>query len=384
MSSFTESGLVKKLSELNPSQQSIQTLSLWLIHHRKHHSIIVKTWLKELHRVSSSKKLTFMYLANDVIQNSKKKGPEFGKEYENVLLKAFKLIAGSGPEEKTIHSLNRILNIWGERGVYDEPKIKEYSAALNQREKSPAAAATATAATPSKKNGEEKREKRKQEGGDSNGHGHKKKSKSSSSSSSSSATANSGSSAAPVEKKPVKSEVTIEVNGKVETHVTLSPHQPDGDPPEPEELIRVIQELENSASSDAAVRERIANLPPEVSELSALAKLEDKEAAMRLAVKVNDAIKILNDYNARLASEMDDRKKLTTMLKDFQREQQELLAQAEQRLEEYTSKLSKIKEVQREVRNHMNNLPDLTALPDVTGGLAPLPSAGDLFNIHHH
>lgn len=374
MSSFTESGLVKKLSELNPSQQSIQTLSLWLIHHRKHHSIIVKTWLKELQRVSSSKKLTFMYLANDVIQNSKKKGPEFGKEYENVLPKAFKLIAQSGPEEKTIHSLNRILNIWGERGVYDEAKIKEYSAALNQREKSPAAAAA-----PAKKNGEEKREKRKPEV-ESNDHGQKKKSKSSSSS----AAAAANSSTTPTEKKPAKSEVTIEVNGKVETHVTLSPHQPDGDPPEPEELIKVIQELENSASSDAVVRERIANLPPEVSELSALAKLEDKEAAMRLAVKVNDAIKILNDYNARLASEMDDRKKLTTMLKDFQREQQELLAQAEQRLEEYQSKLSKIKEVQREVRNHMNNLPDLTALPDVTGGLAPLPSAGDLFNIHHH
>lgn len=376
MSSFTESGLVKKLSELNPSQQSIQTLSLWLIHHRKHHSIIVKTWLKELQRVSSSKKLTFMYLANDVIQNSKKKGPEFGKEYENVLPKAFKLIAQSGPEEKTIHSLNRILNIWGERGVYDEAKIKEYSAALNQREKSPA-----SAAAPAKKNGEEKREKRKPEV-ESNDHGQKKKSKSSSSSAAAAAVANS--STTPAEKKPAKSEVTIEVNGKVETHVTLSPHQPDGDPPEPEELIKVIQELENSASSDAVVRERIANLPPEVSELSALAKLEDKEAAMRLAVKVNDAIKILNDYNARLASEMDDRKKLTTMLKDFQREQQELLAQAEQRLEEYQSKLSKIKEVQREVRNHMNNLPDLTALPDVTGGLAPLPSAGDLFNIHHH
>lgn len=376
MSSFTESGLVKKLSELNPSQQSIQTLSLWLIHHRKHHSIIVKTWLKELQRVSSSKKLTFMYLANDVIQNSKKKGPEFGKEYENVLPKAFKLIAQSGPEEKTIHSLNRILNIWGERGVYDEAKIKEYSAALNQREKSPAAAAA-----PAKKNGEEKREKRKPEV-ESNDHGQKKKSKSSSSSAAAAVATNS--STTPAEKKPAKSEVTIEVNGKVETHVTLSPHQPDGDPPEPEELIKVIQELENSASSDAVVRERIANLPPEVSELSALAKLEDKEAAMRLAVKVNDAIKILNDYNARLASEMDDRKKLTTMLKDFQREQQELLAQAEQRLEEYQSKLSKIKEVQREVRNHMNNLPDLTALPDVTGGLAPLPSAGDLFNIHHH
>lgn len=42
----------------------------------------------------------------------------------------------------------------------------------------------------------------------------------------------------------------------------------------------------------------------------------------------------------------------------------------------------KVKEVQREIRSHLQNLPDLTQLPDVTGGLAPLPSAGDLFNIH--
>lgn len=347
---------MKKLLELNPSQQSIQTLSLWLIHHRKHHSIIVKTWLKELQKAPTSKKLTFMYLANDVIQNSKKKGPEFGKEFEHVLLKAFKLIAQSNPEEKTIHNLNRILKIWGERGVYEEAKIKDFSAALNQGEKSPVVTKVV----------EEKKRKAEDTKNHEASHVHKK-----------SKVSEKGND------KKIKSEI-IEVNGTVETHVTLSPHQPEGDPPEPEELIKVLQDLENSASSDAVVRERIANLPPEVSELSALAKLEDKEAAMRLAMKVNDAIKILNDYNARLATEMDDRKKLTTMLKDFQREQQELLAQAEQRLQEYQSKLSKIKEVQREVRNHMNNLPDLTSLPDVTGGLAPLPSAGDLFNIHHH
>ncbi|XP_055606706.1 regulation of nuclear pre-mRNA domain-containing protein 1B [Uranotaenia lowii] len=358
MSSFTESGLVKKLLELNPSQQSIQTLSLWLIHHRKHHSIIVKTWFKELQKAPTSKKLTFMYLANDVIQNSKKKGPEFGKEYENYLLKCFKHIAQSGPEDKTIHSLNRILNIWGERGVYEEAKIREFSGALNQRNKSPGSITPVV----------EEKKRKSEETVEPPAKSHKKP--------------KSGSNKSPSDKKAAKSEV-IEVNGKVETHVTLSPHLPEGDPPEPEELIKVIQDLENSASSDAVVRERIANLPPEVSELSALAKLEDKEAAMQLAMKVNDAIKILNDYNARLASEMDDRKKLTTMLKDFQREQQELLAQAEQRLQEYQDKLTKIKEVQKEVRNHMNNLPDLTFLPDVTGGLLPLPSAGDLFNIHH-
>lgn len=48
MSAFTEVAFLKKLAELNSSQQSIQTLSLWLIHHRKHHASIVKTWLREL------------------------------------------------------------------------------------------------------------------------------------------------------------------------------------------------------------------------------------------------------------------------------------------------------------------------------------------------
>ena len=34
-----------------------------------------------------------MYLANDVIQNSRKKGPEFSKEFLTVLLKAFEHIS---------------------------------------------------------------------------------------------------------------------------------------------------------------------------------------------------------------------------------------------------------------------------------------------------
>ncbi len=47
MSGFTESGFERKLAELNSSQQSIQGLSAWLIHHRKHYQTIVKVWYKE-------------------------------------------------------------------------------------------------------------------------------------------------------------------------------------------------------------------------------------------------------------------------------------------------------------------------------------------------
>lgn len=34
-----------------------------------------------------------MYLANDVIQNSRKKGPEFAKEFKSILPKCFELLA---------------------------------------------------------------------------------------------------------------------------------------------------------------------------------------------------------------------------------------------------------------------------------------------------
>lgn len=38
-------------------------------------------------------------------------------------------------------------------------------------------------------------------------------------------------------------------------------------------------------------------------------------------------------------------------------------------------------QVRQEVNTHVLNLPDLAQLPSVKGGLAPLPSAGDLFTV---
>jgi regulator of Ty1 transposition protein 103 len=71
-----------------------------------------------------------MYLANDVIQNSKKKGPEFGKEFGNVLRKAFENMAVPESDEKTRKSIERILQIWEERGVYEPKLIKEFRRGL--------------------------------------------------------------------------------------------------------------------------------------------------------------------------------------------------------------------------------------------------------------
>merc|ERR1712110_1210724 len=136
---------------------------------------------------------------------------------------------------------------------------------------------------------------------------------------------------------------------------------PAEDPPEPEELIKALQDLENSASSDAVVREKIARLPPEVSETSQLEKITSTEDGLKLLTQVNNASTLLNEYNERL--------------------QKDLLAQAEERLEIYRDKLDKVNTIKDDIKSHIQSLPDLTQLPDVTGGLAPLPSAGDLFTV---
>ncbi|KAK9502466.1 hypothetical protein O3M35_011242 [Rhynocoris fuscipes] len=346
MAGFTDTVLQKKLEDLNESQQSIQTLSLWLIHHRKHHQLIVRTWYKELCKASEQQRLTLMYLANDVIQNSKRKGPEYTKEFIPALKRAFKLIANSRISDKTRQKIERILQIWDERVVYERKLVDEFKRIFNKRE-----AENDEPVVDKKKAKISSREEGKKE----------QRSKV----------------AVAVERERKISEV--EVDGAKELHVTLSPHSTTGDPPEAEELIKALLELENSASVDVAVREKISKLPPEVSEVKLLSKLEDKEAALKLAERVNAALELLTDYNNRLGMEMDERRKVQQMLHDYTLSQKQLLQQAEARLEEYKEKLIKVEQVRHEVMSHLSNLPDLKQLPDVTSGLAPLPSAGDLF-----
>ncbi|KAI5717194.1 hypothetical protein M8J77_001749 [Diaphorina citri] len=255
MAGFTQSALISKLEELNASQQSIQTLSLWLIHHRKHHSTIVKTWIDEVEKADDHRKLTLMYLANDVIQNSKKKGPEYGKEFGHVLKQAFVSVGDVHCSEKTRSSLSRILNIWEERGVYDKQQIASFRTAFN------------------------------------------------------------------------------------------------------------------AALEPQTKRRKLSESNTEV-----LYDVDDRVAAENLSIQVNEAVDLLTNYNTRLVTEMEDRKRASAMLKDYIAAQRELLEQAEQRLEECQSNLEQVCKVREELQS-LAHLP----MPE-----KPLPAAGDLFKIRNH
>lgn len=138
--------------------------------------------------------------------------------------------------------------------------------------------------------------------------------------------------------------------------------------------------MENAASGDAAVRQKIASLPQEVQDVSLLEKITDKEAADHLSKTVDEACLLLAEYNGRLAAELEDRRQLARMLTEYITSQKEALSEREKKLEEYKQKLARVTQVRKELKSHIQSLPDLSLLPNVTGGLAPLPSAGDLFS----
>lgn len=342
MSSFSDSNLVKKFAELNNTQQSIQTLSLWLIHHRKHSKTIIQVWYRELERAKLSKRLTFIYLANDVIQNSKKKGPEFSKDFAHILPDAFSQ-AAKDADDKMKASLGRVINIWKERGVYDKNFIKHLKqCCMLSDAPGPTTEHSAAPSRPVK-------------------------------------LAKSDTSTKNEPKKTKKSDQEFSLRQEIEAMGAQLPANVDA-----EDLVQRLSDLENSASCDASVRERIAALPPEVSDISVLDKIEGRDSAEKLSDKVDEAALILNEYNRRLVSELEERKKVARMLRSFILSQQKQVSETEKSLEDMKAKLDRVNSVRQELLSHIKNLPDLTLLPDVTGGLAPLPSAGDLFSMGNH
>uniref|UniRef100_H3ALB6 Regulation of nuclear pre-mRNA domain containing 1B n=1 Tax=Latimeria chalumnae TaxID=7897 RepID=H3ALB6_LATCH len=325
MSTFSETALEKKLSELSNSQQSVQTLSLWLIHHRKHSNTIVNVWHKELKKAKPSRKLTFLYLANDVIQNSKRKGPEFTRDFESALVDAFSHVARQKVNQISALLLYRSFNISNNNLTHMGPYIHTIHLTVEER-------SFIEVICPEEK----------------------------------------------VTLKRTYQQIQEEEDDDYPGH--YSPRETDAGPLLTEELIKALQDLENAASGDAMVRQKIASLPQEVQDVSLLEKITDKEAAERLSKTVDEACLLLAEYNGRLAAELEDRRQLARMLTEYTHSQKEVLTEKEKKLEEYKQKLARVTQVRKELKSHIQSLPDLSLLPNVTGGLAPLPSAGDLFS----
>ncbi|XP_020261111.1 regulation of nuclear pre-mRNA domain-containing protein 1A-like [Asparagus officinalis] len=90
--------LVDKLAKLNSSQQSIETLSHWCIFHRRNAKQVVETWERQFYSSPKDQRLYFLYLANDILQNSRRKSMEFVGEFWKVIPYALRDVIDNGDE----------------------------------------------------------------------------------------------------------------------------------------------------------------------------------------------------------------------------------------------------------------------------------------------
>lgn len=151
----------KKLLNLKDTQDSITGLSKWCLNKRIAHKQIVRSWLNVLKQgelvqldvsvrlptfhlflVKIECRLTLFYLANDVIQHSKRRNYEFVDSWGTTLQKATTLVRDDKVKEK----VSRIFNIWEQREIYSEDFIADLHGllAINPAKKTPSSTSITT------------------------------------------------------------------------------------------------------------------------------------------------------------------------------------------------------------------------------------------------
>lgn len=116
-----------RLESLKDTQEGIQQVSKWCLAHRGHHKKIVSSWLNVFKRVRVEHRLVLFYLANDVIQYSKRKRYEFVESWATALQKATTMVRDAKVKNKIL----RIFGIWEQREIYNEEYLTDLSGLLN-------------------------------------------------------------------------------------------------------------------------------------------------------------------------------------------------------------------------------------------------------------
>ncbi|CAL5203847.1 unnamed protein product [Lathyrus oleraceus] len=114
---FKELILADKLSKLSRSQQCIETLSHWCIFNRSNAEQVVSTWKKQFDKSDVVHRIPLLYLANDIMQNSKRNGNEFVIEFWKVLPAALKDVIATN-DDRGKREVSRLFEVWEGRNVF--------------------------------------------------------------------------------------------------------------------------------------------------------------------------------------------------------------------------------------------------------------------------
>lgn len=151
--SFSDEALKAKLSTLNETQDSIVTVSQWIMFHRyecltnglfsyyqltlsrRHADRIASFWLTRLRDSPPPKRLNFIYLVNEIVQNSRaRRKDDFPNAFSPLMAEATQTAYRSSPPD--IQSkIRRVVEVWRSRAVFEPPIQAAIEARLDEVDK---------------------------------------------------------------------------------------------------------------------------------------------------------------------------------------------------------------------------------------------------------
>ncbi|KAK4542519.1 hypothetical protein LTR36_006772 [Oleoguttula mirabilis] len=124
-----------KLASLNETQDSIVANAQWIMFHRRHADRTAHLWLERLQQAPHPKKLNLIYLANEVVQQSRARGKQdFMLAFEPIVAEATG-VAYKGASQEVQGKIRRVVEVWRQRGIFDGKILDQVDGRMAELEK---------------------------------------------------------------------------------------------------------------------------------------------------------------------------------------------------------------------------------------------------------
>ncbi|KAK2612908.1 hypothetical protein QQS21_001019 [Conoideocrella luteorostrata] len=132
---YNDDSVLARLSSLNESHDSIATAAQWIMFHRRHADRTVQLWMQRLKDSSSTKRLSLVYLANEVVQQSRIRHKEdFVIAFSPVAAESASIAYKGAPAEIQA-KLRRVIDVWKDRSIFETPIQMAIEARLDELDK---------------------------------------------------------------------------------------------------------------------------------------------------------------------------------------------------------------------------------------------------------
>ncbi|KAK9388288.1 RNA polymerase II-binding domain-containing protein [Lipomyces mesembrius] len=133
--SYSEDVVISKLSSINETQEAIVNIAQWVLFHRRYADQTVKTWAKALNNAPAHRKLGLVYLANEVVQQSRaRKREEFLKAFSPAIAGALEN-AYRQCNADLQGKIRRVVEVWRQRIVFSDDVLKDIETRLDDADK---------------------------------------------------------------------------------------------------------------------------------------------------------------------------------------------------------------------------------------------------------